>query len=64
MTKLAKRLTKAFSSGIVLSVVFYLLGAVAKTVVPALPAVTDVAALAIGLGGAVGIALSEDLDEA
>jgi hypothetical protein len=64
MTKLAKRLTKAFSNGIVLGVVFYLLGAVAKTIVTALPAVTDIAAFAIGLGGAVGIALSEDVDEA
>ena len=59
-TKLAKRLTKAFSNGIVLGVLFYMIGGIAKVVIPALPATFDIGALAIGLGGAVGIALSED----
>lgn len=62
MVKLAKRLTKAFSNGLVLGILFYMLGGIAATVVPVLPPFFAEAALAIGIGGAVGIALSEDAD--
>lgn len=63
MVKLAKRLTKAFSNGIVLGFTLYLLGGLAMIVIPVLPVYTDVASFAIGFGGAVGIALSEDVDK-
>lgn len=62
MVKLAKRLTKAFSNGIVLGTIFYLVGSVAQTIIPALPVLTGVASFIVGFGGAIGIALSEDVN--
>jgi len=63
-TSINRKLVMAGSSGITLGTIMWLMGAVALTIIPALPAILPIATFLIGFGGAVATMLDEDIEEA
>lgn len=63
MASINRKLVMAFTTGIVLAVILYLLGSIALAVIPDLPAVTPLASAGVGLGGAIAATLAEDTAE-
>ncbi len=63
MVALGRRIGLAFVYGLVLGVIFYILGGLLTVVVANLPSTFPLASFGIGFGSAIALALSEDLKE-
>ena len=60
MVSINRKLVVAIATGFVIGTALWLVGTIALSVVPTLPAVTPLASFGMGFGGSLAATLSED----